>query len=840
MNRKLIIALGALCVFAGIDAAAQNPIIRNQFSADPTARVFDGKLYLYPSHDIRSEKNPRGLDWFCMADYHVFSSDNLTDWTDHGVILKQEDVPWGNPEGYSMWAPDCVCKDGKYYFYFPNGAKGSMGGFSVGVCVSDSPTGPFVPQEKPIEGVTGIDPCVLQCSNGDAYLFWSGMGIRAAKLKDNMLELEDGQIQEVEMPKMPGMSQMPAGMPRTMKVAGVDVSEPLPKAGTMEGPFAFEKDGKFYLTYPFQFDKENNGHESLVYAMSDNPLGPYEYKGVIMEEHPDCWTNHHSIVNYQGQWYIFYHHNDYSPDFDKNRSARIDKIFFNEDGTIQPVTPTLRGVGLSKADRPIQPDRYSEAENVTVDFINPENRFDGWYIRYAVKNIKKQASWSTYKDVDFGFFAPSKATLRLRSEKGGTLRFTICKKVIGEIEVPKGTTEWTNFELPIDKKFQGVKCVRFDLVKGSVDLDQLSFSGFSQVDPPEGKTAENCIPGAVYPCVDKEGRATFSIYAPKANAVAADICGTVYPMTRDYAGNWKVTTDPLVVGPHYYRLNIDGVNVNDPNVYTVYGSGSCFSLLEIPEDAQTAAYYTFNPEIAHGQVRECQYWSKASGKVRRCYVYTPAGYDKSNAKYPYFILQHGMAENETGWHEQGKMANIMDNAIASGEAVPMVVIMDNGDCDYGIGTIPGESQMEFGASFENVVITDIIPFMEENFRVYTDREHRGIAGLSWGGKQSFDIGLGHPELFSAVGAFSGAIFVFPGMPVDSLYGGAFTDAAKFNKNYKVLFMSNGTEEGLGGMAMDQMFDKAGIKYTRFVSQGTAHEWLTWRRSLNEFIKLIFK
>ena len=226
---------------------AQNPVIRNQFAADPTARVFDGRLYLYPSHDIRNENNPRGMDWFCMADYHVFSSDNLVDWRDHGVILRQEDVPWGNPTGFSMWAPDCVEKNGKYYFYFPDGAKQGRGGFNIGVAVSDSPTGPFVPQENPIEGVGGIDPCVLQCSNGDAYLFWSGMGIRAAKLKDNMLELEDGQIQTVKMQPRPGM---PAGMSPEMKVAGVDVSALLPKEGLMEGPFAFEYNGKFYLTYP--------------------------------------------------------------------------------------------------------------------------------------------------------------------------------------------------------------------------------------------------------------------------------------------------------------------------------------------------------------------------------------------------------------------------------------------------------------------------------------------------------------------------------------------------------------------------------------------------------------
>ena len=834
---KKIIAIVLLIAASGIAGkmAAQNPVIRNQYSADPTARVFDGKVYLYPSHDIRNENNPRGLEWFCMEDYHVFSSDNLTDWRDHGVILKQEDVPWGNPAGYSMWAPDCVCKDGKYYFYFPDGAKGDRGGFRVGVAIADSPTGPFVPQESFIEGVSGIDPCVLQCSNGDAYLIWSGMGLRAAKLKDNMLEIEEDQFQTITFERRPGM---PEGMPNTMTVAGVSLSEGLPQ-GFMEGPFAFEREGKFYLTYPYQFDKENNSPEALVYAMSDCPTGPYEYKGVIMKESPTgCWTNHHSIVEFQGQWYLFYHHNDYSPSFDKNRSVRIDKLFFNEDGTIQEVTPTLRGVGLTKPERPIQVDRYSKAENASVVFHDPAKPFDGWFIRYAFPKKKGTVSTSTYEDVDFGFYTPSKISARLRSEKGGVIRIKVCKKTVCEIEVPK-KSDWNVYEAPVNFKVSGVKCLGFELVSGSVDLDWVSFAGFSVVDPPEGKTSEYCVPGAVYPCIDDEHRATFTLYAPQAKEVAADICSKVFPMTKDAAGNWKVTTEPLPIGHHYYRLVVDGVRVNDPNVYTTYGAGSCYSQIDIPESAEAAAYYTFNPDIPHGQVRECHYWSEIHQRMRRCFVYTPAEYETSGKSYPYFILQHGMAENETGWHEQGKMANIMDNNIAAGTAKPMVVVMDNGDCDYGWGTIPGEGQNDFGGKFEQVVTDELIPYIEKTFRVCTDREHRGIAGLSWGGKQSFDIGLGHPELFSAVGAFSGAIFVFPGMPIGSLYNGIFTDAEKFNKEIPVLFMSNGTEEGLGGGALDKMLTEAGINYTRYISEGTAHEWTTWRRSLNEFIKLIF-
>ena len=159
---------------------AQNPIVRNLFAADPTARVFNNKVYVYPSHDIHAPAGQR-QDWFCMADYHVFSSDNLTDWTDHGMILSQENVPWGKPDGYSMWAPDYVYKNGKYYFYFPNAPKSGRG-FAIGVATADSPEGPFTCEPTPIPGVSGIDPCVLIDDNGQAYIYWSGMGIRGAAL----------------------------------------------------------------------------------------------------------------------------------------------------------------------------------------------------------------------------------------------------------------------------------------------------------------------------------------------------------------------------------------------------------------------------------------------------------------------------------------------------------------------------------------------------------------------------------------------------------------------------------------------------------------------------------
>ena len=337
--------------------SAQNPVIRNQFSADPTARVFNNKVYLYPSHDIKPPVGQR-QDWFCMEDYHVFSSENLTDWTDHGMIVTQNKVPWVRPNSYSMWAPDCVYRNGKYYFYFPS-SPNAGGGFAVGVAIADSPEGPFIPEPEPIKGINGIDPCVLLASDGNAYIFW-GNG-RCAKLKDNMKELAD------DNPK----STVKFGN-REMEMIGANCLEGLPNRQA-EGPFAFEYNGNYYLTYPYV--RENT--EVLGYAMSKNPMGPYEYKGLIMAEHANgCWTNHHSIINYKGQWYLFYHHNDFSPSDDKRRSVCIEKLFFNADGTIKEVKPTMRGVGINNATEKIEIDRYSEASSdVTTQLIDTVNTF---------------------------------------------------------------------------------------------------------------------------------------------------------------------------------------------------------------------------------------------------------------------------------------------------------------------------------------------------------------------------------------------------------------------------------------------------------------------------------
>jgi hypothetical protein len=458
----------SLLVVATLSVSAQNPIVRNQFTADPTARVFNGRVYLYPSHDIPAPSSVSKIaghqasEWFCMADYHVFSSDNLTDWQDHGVIVSQEQVPWGKPDAYSMWAPDCVEKGGKYYFYFPNAPKSGRG-FAIGVATADSPTGPFRIAAEPIRGVMGIDPCVLVDNDGTAYLYWSGMGIRGARLKDNMTEL-DGELETVTFPQ--------GG---TMQVGGQQM-QGLPD-GFKEGPFAFRRGDWYYLTFPWV--RKEKGTETLAYAMSRSPLGPWDFKGVFMAEHADsCWTNHHSFVEYQGQWYLFYHHNDYSPLADKRRSACVERVTFRKDGTIQEVKPTLRGVGTTKATARMEVDRYSAAsEGTAIAALDTLNRFKGWFV-----TLPHKGSQVRYDDVDYApLRAGAYAVVQVRAKANSSLMLSAGKKQIARIPVTVITerggfrrdqsNQWLTLTAPLTALPKGIADITVTCDGEAVDVD---------------------------------------------------------------------------------------------------------------------------------------------------------------------------------------------------------------------------------------------------------------------------------------------------------------------------------------------------------------------------------
>ena len=373
-----------------------------------------------------------------------------------------------------------------------------------------------------------------------------------------------------------------------------------------------------------------------------------------------------------------------------------------------------------------------------------------------------------------------------------------------------------------------------------------------------GQTPDECrpsslnIPGAPYPCVYPDHRATFRLLAPDAQKVQVRV-GKDFDMAKGDDGAWTVTTTPLVEGFHYYSLVVDGVTMADPATRTFFGSGWENSAIEVPEAADVDFYLP--KDVPHGQVSQRWYYSKVTGKWRRCYVYTPPDYDAGKKRYPVLYLLHGWGEDQTGWHVQGHADLILDNLIAAKKARPMVIVMDNLNAAK-----PGEDGSIFfarwlrppsaeprrglagftGATFTEMMLTDLVPMIEKTYRVLPGRENRAMAGLSMGGMQTFLTTLSNLDKFAYIGGFSGSTGGRGGFDPKTSSNGVFADADAFNKKVKLLFLGIGSTEGPGAKNFSEQLTKAGIKNVFFESPGTAHEWLTWRRCLNDFAPRLFK
>jgi enterochelin esterase family protein len=372
---------------------------------------------------------------------------------------------------------------------------------------------------------------------------------------------------------------------------------------------------------------------------------------------------------------------------------------------------------------------------------------------------------------------------------------------------------------------------------------------------------ETSVPGADSPTIQPDRSITFKVTAPGARSVqvtGGDGLGPgPFSMTKGPDGVWAVNTPPAVPGFHYYWFMIDGVRVNDPASRTYFGYSLETGGIEVPEPG--ADYYAIR-EVPHGAVREQWYFSKVTGQWRHAIVYTPPGYDQhSTTHYPVLLLQHGMGEDETGWTRQGKAQFILDNLIAAGKAQPMIVVMDRGYASKDNTAVRPTTlqgmRTAFGV-FEEVILHDLIPTIDATYRTLAGREHRAMAGLSMGGMQTLFITLHHPETFAYIASLSGPIV--PNMSGERLidegfedpfdtktaYESAFVDAAGFNKKFKLLWLGVGTQEpqrfrGGIGRAVHAL-QASGVKVVYFESPGTAHEWQTWRRDLNDLAPRLFR
>ena len=350
-------------------------------------------------------------------------------------------------------------------------------------------------------------------------------------------------------------------------------------------------------------------------------------------------------------------------------------------------------------------------------------------------------------------------------------------------------------------------------------------------------------PGKQYPQVNSERRVRARVVAPEAQNVSFEFLGGAkYPLTRGDDGAWVGVTRPQDEGFHYYQLVIDGAQVPDPGTLYFYGGGRWGSAVEIPATDQD--FYALK-RVPHGQLRETFFHSTNADGVLRCFVYTPPDYDTNpSRRYPVLYLQHGGGEDETGWGRQGHAALIMDNLIAAGQTRPFIIVMAN---SYVPGAAPrataGPAGRRFDFSaFSRVLIEDLIPFVDANYRTLADQPHRAMAGLSMGGMQTRQITLANLDKFSHIGIFSGGSIALTNI----------TDVAAFKDRVKVVFVSYGSRElggdrggGRGGFGGDpkantEALKSAGINSHFYVSPDTGHEWQTWRRSLHAFAQLLFQ
>ena len=364
-----------------------------------------------------------------------------------------------------------------------------------------------------------------------------------------------------------------------------------------------------------------------------------------------------------------------------------------------------------------------------------------------------------------------------------------------------------------------------------------SFSSNAQVVEDFKPSGVNQI-GKEFPQVNSEGRVRVQISAPEALKVQLDIGAVKYDLKKDEKGVWTGESAPQDEGFHYYQLNIDGASVPDPGSLYFYGASRWGSGIEVP--AQDQDFYALK-NVPHGQVREHIYYSEVNKAMRRCFVYTPPGYDKNTKKrYPVLYLQHGGGENETGWSSQGRANLIMDNLIAEGKAKSFIIVMDNGTW-----TMSGPRRSEGGTwppkgwadGFMNTLLKDIIPMIDASYRTLANQKNRAMAGLSMGGMQTRVITLANPDVFSQVGMFSGGSFSEEDVK----------NAPGFRQKIKLLFVSFGSRElensrmGFGGNPKEntEKLKELGMNTHFYVSPKTAHEWQTWRRSLYQFAQLLF-
>lgn len=420
-------------------ATAQNPVVQTCYTTDPAPMVYDDTFYIYTGHD------ENGADFFWMQEWRVYSSKDMVNWTDHGSPLAIEDFKWGDDRA---WAPQCIERDGKFYFYVPLHSKES-GTMAIGVAVGDTPLGPFRDAiGRPL--VDGnwdyIDPTVFVDDDGQAYLYWGNPEIYYVKLNRDMVSF-DGEVKKVEQTVEGFGAPGPKLRDKNTKY----------KDNYTEGPWFYKRGGKYYLLYA-----GGGIPEHIAYSMSDSPEGPWTYMGEIMPQHDTgSFTNHCGVIDFRGHSYFCYHTGKLPGGGGFGRSVAIEEFKYNPDGTFPMIYSTREGVSPIAT---FDPYRRVEAETIAFSqgVTTEPNAKTGVYMS-DIHN----GDWIKVRNVDFGSDAPSRLRLSAASAlRGGAIEVhtdSVAGQLVARIEVPGtgGWENWKKFESGVLAEVTGVHDIYF-------------------------------------------------------------------------------------------------------------------------------------------------------------------------------------------------------------------------------------------------------------------------------------------------------------------------------------------------------------------------------------------
>lgn len=446
-KNTLKIILNGLLICCGGILSAQNPIIQTAFTADPAPLVFNDRLYVYTSHDEDDST------WFTMNDWKLFSTNDMVNWTDHGVILSYNDFDWAKRDA---WAAQCIERNGKFFMYVPMISKTNNKG-AIGVAVADSPFGPFHdPLGKPlVQSEWGdIDPTVFIDDDGQAYLYWGNPKLKSVKLNEDMISYS-GEIVEV---------------PMTEESFGKREGNPERPTKYEEGPWLYKRKNLYYLFWP-----GGPLPEFIGYSTSKSPQGPWKYGGIIMPAEGKSFTNHPGVIDFRGKTYFFYHNGALPGGSGFTRSVSVQELEFNKDGSIPPFKMTN---GIMKAIATVNPYAFNQAEMISwsENVKSYQNKVAGVFIK-----AKKNGAYSSVKNVDFGKDGAATFSARVGTTHNGGVTMdvhldSLDGPLAGTIKVPMtgGDDRFETVKINVSNKITGTHNLFF-VFNGKAEKDIMFF-----------------------------------------------------------------------------------------------------------------------------------------------------------------------------------------------------------------------------------------------------------------------------------------------------------------------------------------------------------------------------